>query len=121
MPTPAPEGGDLLDLDKVYQEVEPALTPNLKKTFKPWHKPRKQHIRVHLWGEAIRALIKANGLTAGDVLHYLGMPGEDFLDLRSLDTVCRNAKIKVRYLGLDSTAGAAEFETNISNYEVAQL
>jgi hypothetical protein len=119
MPTPTPEGDDLLE--GVYQEVTPVIPQEAKKSYKPWHKPRKHHIRINLWCAAIRKLIEADGLADGHVLKYLGMPGEDFLDLRTLDGVCQRAKIKVRYLGLDSSAGTEEFETNLSNHEISYL
>lgn len=119
MPTPTPPGDDFLD--GVYQEVTPVLRQEVKKKYKPWHKPRKHHIRIHLWCAAIRKLIEADGLADGDVLKYLGMPGEDFLDLRTLDGVCKRANVKVRYLGLDNSAGTEEFETNLSNHEISHL
>ena len=120
MPTSTSEGDD--HVENVYQRVERVLPQAAQKsTFKPWHKPRKHHIRIQLWCAAIRRLIEDGGLADGDVLKYLGMPGEDFLDLRTLGGVCQRAKIKVRYLGLDSTTGAAEFETNLSNHEIAHL
>ncbi len=108
-------------LEGVYQEVQPVLPTELKQSFKPWHKPRKHHIRVEMWCAAIGRLLRDNGLSEGDVLTYLGMPGEDFLDLRTLKNVCEPAKIKIRYLGIDSSAGLEEFETNLSNHEISHL
>ncbi len=64
------------------QDITPTLTDREEKTFFPWHKPRKHYIRVNQWCAEVRSLIKANGYQAGDVIRYLGFPGEDFLDIR---------------------------------------
>ena len=56
--------------------------------FKPWHKPRKQYIRLRQWCAIVRWLIRKVGMQQGDSLRYLGLPGEDLLDIRSLRGVC---------------------------------
>ena len=58
----------------------------------------------------------------GDILRYLGLPGEDLLDIRSLRGVCEPGGIWVKYLGFDSTANLSkgEFEFHLAEHEVAQ-
>ena len=46
----------------------------------------------------------------GDILRYLGLPGEDLLDIRSLRGVCEPGGIWVKYLGFDSTANLSKGE-----------
>lgn len=74
-------------------------------------------------GAEVRRLIKLNGYQAGDVLRYLGFPGEDFLDVRTLQGVCGPERIWVRYLGFDSTStfAGAEFQFNLARHEVFEL
>lgn len=110
--------------DEVYQRaaIKPQLTELPEKQFKPWHKPRKHYLRVYQWCHEIAALIKELGLGDGDALGYLGMPGEDLLDVRTLQGVCERGKVKLRYLGFDSTAdNDGQYELNLSKHEVASL
>lgn len=112
------------DRNRIFQpEVKPTLTDRDEKKFFPWHKPRKHYIRVYQWCAEVRGLIKANGYQAGDVIRYLGFPGEDFLDIRTLHGVCAPEKIFVRYLGFDSTAsqGGQDFQFSLARHEVFQL
>jgi hypothetical protein len=105
------------------QDITPTLTDREEKKFFPWHKPRKHYIRVYQWCAEVRSLIKANGYQAGDVIRYLGFPGEDFLDIRTLQGVCAPENIVVRYLGFDSTSSHADqdFQFSLARHEVFQL
>lgn len=109
-------------LEEIYEPVQPVLEDLRGREFKPWHKPRKHYLRVHQWCALIRALIKELHYTNGSVLRYLGLPGEDFLDIRTLAGVCDRAEVKLRYLGFDVTADLAdEYEVNLSKHEISQL
>lgn len=109
--------------DEVYQRaIKPQLAELPDKQFKPWHKPRKHYLRVHQWCVEIANLIKELGIGCGDALRYLGMPGEDLLDVRTLQGVCERGGVKLRYLGFDSSAdNEGQYELNLSNHEVASL
>ncbi len=110
-------------LQGIYQrDIRPALEGIEARTFKPWHKPRKQYIRIYQWCAIVRRLIKQNGMQQGDILRYLGLPGEDLLDIRSLRGVCEPGGIWVKYLGFDSTANLSkgEFEFQLAQHEVAR-
>jgi hypothetical protein len=122
MPDEPSDSGEMTD--GVYQpDIKPMLTDRAARDFFPWHKPRKHYIRVYQWCAEARDLIRMNGYQEVDVLRYLGFPGEDFLDIRTLQGVCAPAKIVVRYLGFDSTASYAgdQFQFNLSRHEVFQL
>jgi len=85
------EEDDLLAIeDEVYQKttIKLQLDEVPEKRFKPWHKPRKHYLRVYQWCQQIATLIKDLGLGESDSLRYLGMPGEDLLDVRTLQGVC---------------------------------
>jgi hypothetical protein len=110
--------------DRIFQpDIQPTLSDRKDKEFFPWHRPRKHYLRVHQWCAEVRALITKIGYQDGDVVRYLGFPGEDFLDIRVLKGVCERAKVRIRYLGFDSTASYAgrEFDFNLSKHEVFQL
>lgn len=107
----------------IYQDIQPSLEGLEAREFKPWHKPRKQYIRLRQWCAIVRWLIKKNGMQQGDSLRYLGLPGEDLLDIRSLRGVCERDGIKVKYLGFDSTTtlSKGEFEFRLAEHDVAQF
>lgn len=118
----ASEGsGDDTFIEEIYQQIEPALLEETKRTFKPWHKPRKHYLRVRQWCSLLQALIGEIGYREGDMVRYLGLPGEDFLDVRTLEGVCNRAKLKLQYLGFDSSADATAYETNLSKHEISSL
>jgi hypothetical protein len=109
--------------EQVYQRsIQLQLGEAAEKRFKPWHKPRKHYLRVHQWCAEIAALVRELRLDDGDSLRYLGMPGEDLLDVRTLHGVCERAKVKLLYLGFDSTAdNDGTYELNLSRHEVSSL
>lgn len=95
-----------------------------KKDFQPWHKPRKQFVRQFQWCEQINALL-GEMQPEGDVLKYLGLPGDDLLDLRYFHSmVCEPKQMRLRFLGFNRSAdpkSSAQTELNISLDEVRKL
>jgi len=71
--------------------------------FKPWHKPRKQLIRIHQWQSEINSLIEKINFD-GRPLRYISLPGDDFLDVRTLYSVCENHNLQLRFLGFNDRA-----------------
>jgi hypothetical protein len=111
------------ELGQVYQDIRPSLTDKDSRKFFPWHKPRKHYLRIHQWCNEIQKLINLSKYQEGDVLHYLGFPGEDFLDLHVLKGVCDRAKVKLRYLGFDRTASYAgrDSQFHLNKHDVFKL
>ncbi len=117
-----PEDEDGLILKGIYQKITPVLSDEEERAFKPWHKPRKHYLRVHQWCAMLRRLIGELSYGEGDTIHYLGLPGEDFLDIRTLEGVCDRAKVSLRYLGFDSSADTGgEYEMLLSKHEISAL
>lgn len=111
-------------LTGIYQEaILPTLEEQPSRPFKPWHKPRKHYIRLKQWCHEIQSLIKKLKYKNGALLTYLGLPGEDMLDIRALQGVCAEAKVKLRYLGFNSAAKSPDkpYELNLSEHEVYAL
>jgi hypothetical protein len=104
---------------ETYKAPEPQ-----KKTFSPWHKPRKQFIRHHQWCEQIEALL-GEMHPDDNTLKYLGLPGDDLLDLRYFHTqVCEPRKMGLRFLGFNHSAdpkNSMQTDLNISLDEVRKL
>lgn len=121
--TPPPIKDPLLD--DIYQpKLRPMLDDQpIKAVFKPWHKARKQYIRLYQWAEPIRRLIRQLGYGNGHHLTYLGLPGEDLFDIRALHGVCEGESVGLKYIGFDSTfpmpRGKRELE--LSQHEVYDL
>jgi hypothetical protein len=73
-----------------------------RKTFKPWHKPRKQWCRFGQWQAGLNWVID-NSVVADMVsFKYLGLPGDDLLDLRLFAYGCSSKGVKLKYLGFNS-------------------
>lgn len=68
--------------------------------FKPWHLPRKQHVRSAQWSAAIERLI--DELIDERPVKYLCLPGEDLLDIGTVADLCERKGRKLRYLGFDT-------------------
>lgn len=104
-------------LDDIYQgEVNPVLEGKKRRDFQAWHRPRKHFIRIHQWCAETRRLIKDLKLNEKGVLSYLGLPGEDLLDIRVLKGVCTKAKVALRYLGYDRSLRSPV--VNLARHEI---
>lgn len=101
---------------KEIAHVEPVTT----KSFKPWHKPRKQWMRRNQWVKEIDTLIPHLRLD-GRPLRYLSLPGEDMLDIRVLADYCSGRNLRLKCLGYDEGARdrATELEVDISRSEIS--
>jgi len=74
----------------------------MRMKFFPWHKPRKQFLRVEQWGESISKLVDTLSLKKiSKPLSYLSLPGPDLLDVRSLQPVCAKKNVQLLFLGLN--------------------
>ena len=94
-----------------------------KKEFLPWHRPRKQYVRHWQWFVHIEKIIKEVA-PESRTLRYLGLPGEDLLDLRYFhEHICVPYKIDLKFLGfnrgLDPKLQNADI--NVSLDEVKRL
>lgn len=120
--TPANDNQELADNifgASIYEAPE-----RQKKDFSPWHKPRKQYVRHHQWCVQIEKLLN-DMQPDGNTLKYLGLPGNDLLDLRYFQSqICQPRQMGLRFLGFNRSAGpnnAAQTELNISLDEVKKL
>jgi len=113
--------------DGIFQSTTPEHVPPgrkqkiLKKTWKPWHMPRKQWIRLRQWNDQIGQLIDELNIVDRP-LRYLSLPGEDLLDIRIVRELCERKSVQLKCLGFDNGTYSTETETerNISKNEVFQ-
>jgi hypothetical protein len=89
----------------------------------PWHKPRKQFVRHGQWLEQLNRLLEES-FPESNILKYLGLPGEDLLDLRYFHhQICVPHKLSLKFLGFNTEANpeAQSTELNISLDEISKL
>lgn len=107
---------------EVYEAPAPA-----KKSFFPWHRPRKQFVRVEQWCAQIGRLLDDGAQLTLDAntLKYCGLPGIDLIDLRCFhNSICVPRALKLRFLGFNSAVAPGssdQVELNISRDEIAKL
>ncbi len=118
--TPQPDDSHAEDIIGVTQYAPEKPTV---KSFLPWHKPRKQFVRKKQWCEQILKLVD-EVIPENNILKYLGLPGDDLLDLRYFHKlVCEPKNLGLKFLGFNHGAGVNQSgtELNISLDEVFKL
>ena len=118
-----PEPTESLSDDIIGVSEYSAEVPQ-KKEFLPWHRPRKQFVREMQWCDEIIKLVD-EVLPENNILKYLGLPGDDLLDLRYFhEKICEPKNLRLRFLGFNNSATAIsdnKTEFNISRDEVSKL
>ncbi|MBD9390321.1 hypothetical protein IB237_24265 [Agrobacterium sp. AGB01] len=82
-------------------EASPLASPEPLQ-FEPWHKPRKQYVRVEQWLRHVEGIFRTLGpqsFVDGEPLRYMTLPGPDLLDIRMVADFCSSKSIKLRYTG----------------------
>jgi hypothetical protein len=106
---------------KTYEAPMPSQAA--KTNFAPWHRPRKQLVRDRQWcGEIVKLLDKRSNGAEGTVLRYLGLPGDDFLDLRHFHAkICQPRKMKVHFFGFNYSAHPQSKRNSDFNVSLAEV
>jgi hypothetical protein len=113
-----PENDSLLD--DVLPPV-PAREDLGRREFQPWHRPRKQLIRLQQWRKEVQRLI--DDLRLGErPFAYFTLPGEDLLDIRVIAMGCHQKGVDVRYLGINAPSRPQlSLHEAVSQREVLEL
>lgn len=103
-------------------EVAPLASPEPLK-FEPWHKPRKQYVRVEQWLRHVEGIVSKLGLqnfTDGEPLRYMTLPGPDLLDIRMVADFCSGKSIKLRYTGFCHSTDTDErrLRQNVNEFSI---
>lgn len=106
---------DFLD-DLVGPGIYEAATPT-PRSFKAWHKPRKQYVREVQWCSSIKQMLPSWELDNGPI-RYLTLPGQDLLDIRLIhESVCQATDSGIHFIGFDKAAAPAD--TNQTNLNIS--
>ncbi|MCB0211274.1 MAG: hypothetical protein KDJ52_18180 [Anaerolineae bacterium] len=96
-----------------------------KKSFQPWHLPRKHYCRLKQWAyhtQKLQRELKISRPARERPLRYLTLPGDELLDIRVLSRVMKNAGIKMQFLGFNTALDKLRSaESDLSFSEVRQL
>lgn len=96
-----------------------------KKSFQPWHLPRKQYCRLKQWAyhtQKLQKELKISSPAQERPLRYLTLPGDELLDIRVLAKVMKNAGIRMQFLGFNTALDKLRSaESDLSFSEVRQL
>lgn len=108
--------------DVLPPEVAPLASPEPFK-FEPWHKPRKQYVRVEQWLRHVEGIVSKLGLhnfTDGEPLRYMTLPGPDLLDIRMVADFCSSKSIKLRYTGFCHSTETEErrLRQNVNEFSI---
>jgi hypothetical protein len=102
----------------------PVVEEPPRRTFKPWHRPRKQWIRRYQWHDPLLEMLRETHFPAdGRIMRYLSLPGEDLLDVRVLREACEQAGVDLRFTGLNSVGPgtARDVQLNMAESQVRGL
>lgn len=94
---PPGDEGNFAD-DVLPPEVSELAVPVALNKLYPWHRPRKQFVRENQWVHYSKRLLgKLDAGTAGGPkeIRYLTLPGIDYLDVRLLGDVCKEANCEL--------------------------
>lgn len=102
-----------------YEAASPA-----SRSFKAWHKPRKQYVRELQWCASIKQMLPSWGLDSGPI-RYLTLPGQDLLDIRLIhESVCEASDSGIHFVGFDKAASPTDTDQtdlNISLHDIYHL
>lgn len=110
--------------ERIIPLSEYAVTRPPRRSFQPWHRPRKQHVREQQWAAEAQWLLAQRRPDQGP-LRYLTLPGSDLLDVRYLhQQVCAPAEQRLHFLGFDTAAAPGrpgQAAHNVAMREVRDL
>ncbi|MBA8858908.1 hypothetical protein FHW19_000580 [Ochrobactrum anthropi] len=112
---------DILDF-ALPPEPKPLAAPE-PLSFAPWHRPRKQYVRVNQWLHHTKGIIEKIGAASfsdGQPLKYLTLPGPDLLDVRMIAEFCSSLSIRLSYTGFCYTNESEEkrLRRNINEFSL---
>jgi len=107
-------------LSEVFTNVKPLEEIPRKNIFMPWHKPRKHWVRYNQWYKGMTKLIDDIKKENIKEFSYLGLPGDDMLDIRLLSYGCQQKGIKLKYLGFNTVSEhkMSSTDLNVSESEL---
>jgi hypothetical protein len=141
-----PDLGEPSDLggDIVQGEVPTHLEPTKVSDFKPWHRTHKHFIRVRQWNASLLRLIQeikrkpaspqpeatspddggdaeieSVAETAGRVVRYFTLPGDDLLDLHTAVGIVHDENCTLQFLGFNEALNSPKSKDQSQKREAA--
>ncbi|MCB0143437.1 MAG: hypothetical protein KDE50_26305, partial [Caldilineaceae bacterium] len=113
-------------VSSAYSEISTKLVDiSEKKSFQPWHLPRKHYCRLRQWSlhtQKLQKDLKLSNPAQERPLRYLTLPGDELLDIRVLAKVMKTAGITMQFLGFNTASDKLRSaESDLSFSEVRQL
>jgi hypothetical protein len=94
-----PSASEVFNRTTYRQEFAPP-----RRSFRAWHRPRKQVVRQIQWGSEVDWLLSRKP-DDDRSFRYLGLPGVDLLDIRYFYArFCKDGSHRLRFLGFDQSA-----------------
>ncbi|BEO45305.1 hypothetical protein SMQE13_46560 [Serratia marcescens] len=91
----------------------------VKNEFFAWHHPRKHLVRMEQWLHYIKE--HKESIIRGSTLKYLGLPGDDLLDIRVIhDEFCTKNNITLKFIGFNDHT-SDEKRTQNANLSFAEV
>ena len=101
----------------------PVVEEPRRRSFRPWHKPRKQWVRRYQWHDQLVAMLRDTHFPAdGRIVRYLSLP-DDLLDVRVIREACEQEGLDLRFTGLNAIRHGSpeDLQLNILESEVRGL
>jgi hypothetical protein len=113
-------------VSSAYSSIPPEFVETgKKKSFQPWHLPRKHYCRLKQWSfhtQKLQKELKISNPAQERPLRYLTLPGDELLDIRQLAQVMKKAGTKMQFLGFNTALDEPRSaESDLSFSEVRQL
>lgn len=112
------------DDDSLFASLSYSANGPTPRKFESWHQPRKQWVRRAQWRRLILRLLAMDEMHDGP-LRYLGLPGDDLLDLRYIHReACEPSGRGFRFLGFNSSvvgSSSGRVSLEVSLDEVKRL
>ncbi len=108
-------------MDGIFDDIidQPADRPK-KDEFFPWHKPRKQYVRVKQWLRIINRNFDA--ISPNNELKYLSLPGDDLFDVKLIhDEVCIPKNVQLSFLGFNNFNNETGFRKEDANLTLTEV
>lgn len=94
---------------------------DLRRDFKPWHKPRKQWVRSCQWNNSIGLLLDKDEYSSIETIHYFSFPGEDCLDIKTIGEYCHNKGKRLFFHGIESGVSSSQKTQSVAESQIMDL
>lgn len=113
---------DAEDFSEEFVDPEVHIHVPSPLAYAPWHKPRKQFVRIEQWlrhtSGLVDFLIEKQHFEGGVPFKYMTLPGPDLLDIQLVRDVCSDKGIKLHFTGFCSASEEEEtrLRKNVSQF-----